>query len=192
MNFLRLANRWDTLKFTNQFSFIWLSNVVKCYWTTVHILRFLVGELLAKLFSAEKRKTRFSKSPLCTLSHCSFVLSIFHDTAPQCYLNVFALFASDSFCISVWTFFDRQQMSPCWFSEAVCDEDFAQGGDRESGRGKNFPFLYLSDHPDQGGAHNGGEESAGEQRAPFHHQFEVSTSLLLHIIIITNSSNWYL
>ena len=50
-------------------------------------------------------------------------------------------------------------------------------------------ILYLSDHPDQGGAHNGGEESAGEQRAPFHHQFEVSTSLLLHIIIITNSSN---
>ena len=40
-----------------------------------------------------------------------------------------------------------------------------------------------------GGAHNGGEEGAGEQRAPFHHQFEVSTSLLLHIIIITISSN---
>ena len=144
MNFLRLANRWDTLKFTNQFSFIWLSNVAKCYWTTVHILRFLVGELLAKLFSAEKRKTRFSKSPLCTLSHCSFVLSIFHDTAHQCYLNVFALFASDSFCISVWTFFDRQQMSPCRFSEAVCDEDFAQGGDRESGRGKNSVLVSVS------------------------------------------------
>ena len=51
-------------------------------------------------------------------------------------------------------------------------------------------ILYLSlYHPDQGGAHNGREESAGEQRAPFHHQFEVSTSLLLHIIIITISSN---
>ena len=28
-------------------------------------------------------------------------------------------------------------------------------------------------HPNEGGAHDGGEESVGEQRPPFHHQFEV-------------------
>ena len=30
------------------------------------------------------------------------------------------------------------------FSEAVCDEDFAQGGDRESGRGKNSVLVSVS------------------------------------------------
>merc|ERR1712210_52245 len=42
-------------------------------------------------------------------------------------------------------------------NQKLCDEDLAEGGDRQSGRG---------------GAHHGGEEGVGEQRTPFHHQFE--------------------